>query len=180
MIRVLGIDPALRNTGYAIIEKISPESLNGSGDQYNTSIKLGQKLVSLTYGTIKNNLKLTEAQCLVNIYTKVTELVRIYKPNHLAIESIIYVKNVKTAITMGSVKAAVIIGATKKQSIETTEYSPTKVKLAVTGNGSSNKDQACYMVKSILNISENPTYDESDALAIAITHLNSLKHNLIA
>ncbi len=90
-------------------------------------------------------------------------------------ESIFYAKNVKTAITMGHVRGAVMVAA-MEQNIPVVEYSPREIKLAVTGNGAASKDQVNFMVQKILRFAEpiEPA-DASDALAAAICHWHRMK-----
>ena len=87
---VLSIDPAIRNTGYAVLE----------GDHRNAS--------ALEYGTLSLPQKLPQSRCLLAIHEKVCSLIEQWHPDELAIEGIIYVQSHRTAITMGSARAATV------------------------------------------------------------------------
>lgn len=150
--RILSIDPAIRNTGYAVIE--------GNA----------QKAHALCYGTISISSKARQSQCLLEIHTKLNSLITEWQPDALAIESIIYVQSHRTAIIMGSARGAAIISAAK-HGLSITEYPPSCVKLATVGRGAAAKAQVAFMVRAMLELTETPAPDAADALAIALTHL---------
>jgi crossover junction endodeoxyribonuclease RuvC len=101
------------------------------------------------------------------------ELIKEYRPEEVAIENPFYSRNVRTAITLGQVRGAVLVAvATHDCSLH--DYSPLEVKKAVTGYGQAEKDQVKTMVKTLLNIQdEKLETDASDALATAFCHLNT-------
>jgi len=150
--RILSIDPAIRNTGYAVIEGSS------------------QRAQALCYGTISIPSKALQSQCLLEIHTKLNKLIEEWKPDALAIESIIYVQSHRTAIIMGSARGAAIISAAK-HGLSITEYPPSCVKLATVGRGRADKSQVAFMVRAMLELTETPAPDAADALAIGLTHL---------
>ncbi|MEG2809950.1 MAG: crossover junction endodeoxyribonuclease RuvC, partial [Akkermansia sp.] len=113
--RILAIDPAIRNTGYAVIE----------GDHRDAQ--------SLDYGTISLPQRLPQSACLLAIHDYLSALIGKWQPEEMAIERIIYVQSHKTAIIMGSARAAVILAAAR-HGLKIMEYSPTSVKLAAVGN----------------------------------------------
>ena len=93
-------------------------------------------------------------------------------------EGIFFCRNVKTdTITLGQARGAVM-AAVEMKGVPLYEYSPKKVKQAVVGFGAAHKDQVIKMVQSILGLTEAPTDDEADALALAICHINHCRSPL--
>jgi len=149
--RILGIDPSLRSTGFGIIDVT------------------GNTFTAVTAGEIHNPAPLRPSLCLVKISDVVTELLTKYQPEVVAIEGLVYVQNTKIAFTLGQVRG-VIIAAAARTGLEIYEYAPRKVKQAVTGGGGSGKTQVAQMIKAMLGLSEIPTADAADALALAVCH----------
>lgn len=154
--RVLSIDPALRNTGYAVIEELcSP---------------LGKKQHrALTYGVIHNKAKLSQSYCLVAIREQLLEVIREHQPEVCAVEGVIYVQSYRTAITMGAARGAALLTAAE-HGLPIYEYAPKRVKQAVVGRGSADKQQVAFMMRALLGLSETPPWDAADALAIGVAH----------
>jgi crossover junction endodeoxyribonuclease RuvC len=152
--RVLAIDPSLRSTGFAVIERA------------------GTKFHTLEYGVIRNAQTLRSSSCLVAIHDRLAELVHKYEPDSAAVESVIYVQSYKTAIVLGAARGAAIL-AMAERGIEIFEYAPRRVKQAVVGRGGAVKDQVGFMVRALLGLTENPPADAADALAIGLTHFQS-------
>ena len=157
LVRVLSIDPALRNTGYAVLERI---------------LESGRKPVyrSLTYGVISNKRGLRQSTCLVSIRESLNEVIQEYRPEVCAVEGVIFVQSFKTAITMGAARGAAIIAAAE-HGLEIFEYAPRRVKQAVVGRGSADKQQVAFMIRALLQLRETPPSDAADALAIGMAHL---------
>ncbi len=153
---VLGIDPGSRITGYGVVEKKR------------------QGIISVTDGeiTAKGNEPLSVR--LKKIYDNLIEIMGIFTPDAVALEDIFYGKNVKSLIKLGHVRGVIILAASHN-SIPTFEYTPLEVKKAVVGYGRAEKSQVQKMVTAILNLNEIPPVDTSDALAVAICHINFLK-----
>jgi crossover junction endodeoxyribonuclease RuvC len=151
--RVLAIDPSLRSTGFAVLEK------EGAG-----------KVRALTYGNIRNSDTLRVSSCLVSIHDRLAELIQKFEPDCGAIEGVIYVQSHRTAITMGAARGAALL-ALAERGVATHEYAPRRVKQAVVGRGGAQKDQVAFMVRALLGLTETPEADAADALAIGITHL---------
>jgi len=149
--RVLAIDPALRNTGYAVIEK--------SGRDYR----------ALAYGTISNPPKLLQSGCLVAIHEAVDAIIQKHQPESCAVEGVIYVQSYKTAIIMGAARGAAVLTAAK-HGLSVHEYAPKRVKQAVVGKGAADKQQIAFMVRALLKLTETPDPDAADALAIGLAH----------
>ena len=154
--RVLSIDPALRNTGYSVIE--SYKAPNGRTEYR-----------AIDYGTITNKRQLSQPGCLCRIREVLSGVIKMHKPEVCAVEGIIYVQSYKTAITMGAARGAAIIAAAEN-GLEVHEYAPRRVKQAVVGRGGADKQQVAFMMRSILKLTETPQSDAADALAIGMTH----------
>ncbi|MEM6886456.1 MAG: crossover junction endodeoxyribonuclease RuvC, partial [Verrucomicrobiota bacterium] len=97
-----------------------------------------------------------------------------HRPDHAAIEKIIYVQSIRTAITMGSARGAALT-ALGKFEMDITEYPAKTIKSAVTGTGAAKKNQVAFMIRALLGMDRTPDSDEGDALAIALTHARRLK-----
>jgi crossover junction endodeoxyribonuclease RuvC len=130
----------------------------------------GSAMRALGYGRIRNKPDLPHSQCLLNIRSKIDELCASYAPESAAIEGAFFAKNANTAMILGEARGAAIASCAAA-GVPIFEYSPRKVKQALVGSGSVSKVQVAAMVKRILGISEDLMDDESDALAIAICHL---------
>lgn len=152
--RVLAIDPALRNTGWAIVEKT------------------GRELKAIAYGTISNSPKLLHSGCLVAIREQLQEVIRQHAPTVCAIEATIYVQSFKTAIVLGTARAACLIAAAE-HGMAIYEYAPKEVKQAAVGRGAAQKEQVAFMIRSMLRLRETPTADAADALAVGIAHFQN-------
>lgn len=152
--RVLAIDPAIRNTGYAVVE----------GD--------ARTLKALAFDVIRIPERLPQSAALAAVRTHLAHLIEQFQPDEVAVEGIIYVQSHRTAISMGAARAAALIAAADR-GLGVYEYAPTKVKSAVVGNGRADKNQVAFMVRALLGLSETPPHDAADALAIGIAHLQA-------
>ena len=156
---IIGIDPGLVNTGYGII----------SIQNNNPSI--------IDFGIIKPNSKEVISKRLFTIFSDVSELINLYKPDVFSIEEVFYSKNFKSALMLGHARGAAILAAAK-YNLPVFEYSAKKVKQSITGNGNADKTQLQYMIKQIFKLKQIPSpLDASDALGIALCHLNQMKLN---
>ncbi len=151
---VLGIDTSLRSTGYGVL------SVEGS------------RMRCLAAGNIPNRASLPLTACLRAIHGKVTELIAEYRPDVMAIESVIYGKNAGTMLVLGEARGAVLTAAVDA-GLPVYEYEPRRMKKAICGNGLAEKEQIQRMVKTLLNLSELPQNDAADALGLAICHVHS-------
>jgi crossover junction endodeoxyribonuclease RuvC len=153
--KVLGIDPSSQSTGYGIIEFTQ------------------QQYVVLDYGTIKPTRKAPLHAKLREIKSGVDRLLEKHTPEEVAIENPFYARNIRTAITLGQVRGAVLV-AVAESARPLFEYSPLEIKKAVTGYGQADKTQVATMVKALLNLADDKIEeDASDALACAFCHLNT-------
>jgi crossover junction endodeoxyribonuclease RuvC len=152
--RVLAIDASLRNTGVAVIEA------NGG------------KPRALYYGVIHNATTLRSSSCLVAIRDRLAELIHTHEPDCCALEAVIYVQSYKTAILLGAARGAAILAAAER-GLPVFEYAPKRIKQATVGRGSADKNQVAFMIRALLGLTETPTADAADALAIGLTHLRA-------
>jgi len=152
-VRILGIDPGSRVTGYGIVES------DGSFTRYIDS------------GCIRMSEQPFEAR-LERIFAGVGGLIGEFNPGHVAIEKVFVHRNADSALKLGHARAAAICG-TFGGGIELFEYAPRQIKQAVVGRGGADKQQVEHMVRAILAISGKLGPDEADALAIAICHAHS-------
>ncbi len=154
VLRILAVDPALRNTGYAVLQSD------------------GKNISALTYGVVVNHTKLSHPGCLLAIRDQLSAIIKEFNPVECAIESTIYVQSFKTAITLGSVRGAVLIAAAE-HGLAVHDYAPREVKQAAVGRGGAGKEQVAFMVRSMLRLRETPPPDAADALAVGLAHLQS-------
>jgi crossover junction endodeoxyribonuclease RuvC len=153
---ILGIDPGLENTGWAVLD---------NSDE--------PKLVAC--GVILTKAKEISAKRLEAIYAGVEKLIKMYKVDEMAIETLFFAKNAKSAI-----KVSEAIGVLKlcgrKNRLEVAEYTPLQVKMALVGYGRAEKEQVETMVRECLNLKEaiSPSH-ASDAVAVALTHGFTMK-----
>lgn len=119
---------------------------------------------------LKLSAKKDHYERLQLVHSKITELVEEYKPDSFAIEAPFFGKNVQSMLKLGRAQG-VAIAAAMNRSIPVTEYSPKKVKQAITGNGNADKEQVWKMLQRITHLPDKPKYfDATDALAVAICH----------
>lgn len=148
MIRILGIDPGSRITGYGIIDVHRNHS------------------VSVTSGHLQVNGD-TLAVRLSSIFQHLSALVVQYRPQEVAIERVFMHRNAEAALKLGQARGVAICAA---GTVPVAEYSAREVKQAVVGRGSATKEQVQHMVKVLLNLDAKPQADEADALAVALCH----------
>ena len=151
--RVLSIDPALRKTGYAVVEQTGPKSYR-----------------ALTYGVIHNKPKVLQSRCLVAIRQALVDVISEFQPTCCSIESTIYVQSFRTAIVLGAARGAALVAAAEA-GLPIHEYAPRRVKQAVVGRGGADKQQVAFMIRALLGLTETPSPDAADALAIGLAHL---------
>ncbi len=154
--KILGIDPGTRTTGYGVVEK-GPRGTR-----------------SIAYGEIKMRRGDILSVVLKKIYDQLIEIITEYAPDVMALEDIFYGKNVKSLIKLGQARGVIILAASHSNT-PLYEYTPLEVKKAIVGYGRAEKTQVQHMVRVILSLPEAPPLDASDALAIAICHSNFLK-----
>lgn len=154
---ILGIDPGSTRIGYGIIAR-------------NKNLEL------IDCGTMEISQKKFDAQILESAQ-KLSKIIKEYQPELAGIEKLYFSKNVKTGIAVSQTRGALILEMAK-QNLPIKEFSPSEVKLAVTGYGLADKKAVSKMVGILLNIKDRrlSKYDDAtDALAIAITTANNIK-----
>ena len=154
--RILGIDPGLATMGYGVIES--------NGDKH--------KLIQ--YGVLTTQAGQPTPQRLRAIFTGVQQLMDTFEPQEVAFEELFFSKNVTTGIQVGGARGVALV-AVSQRTDHLYEYTPMQIKQAVTGYGGADKHQVQQMVKMLLNMKEIARPDDAaDALAVALTHANSL------
>ena len=160
MMRVIGIDPGTAIVGYGIID-------------YNKN-----KYSIVDYGVILTSKDLSNEERLEIVYNELDKILKKYKPEFMAIEDLFYFKNNKTVISVAQARGVILL-AGKQNNIPMSSYTPLQVKIGITGYGKAEKKQVQLMVQKFLGLSEIPNPDDAaDALAICITHINSLSSNI--
>ena len=157
MKRILGIDPGLLHTGWAIID------VAGSQRKYIDS------------GVILPPTKNPFPERLAFIFNGLSEIIDKYQPDECGIEVIFVNKNAKTTLLLGQARASAIT-AVAVRNIPVFEYEPNKVKKALTSMGHADKEQIYKMLAILLPAAKPKTADESDAIAIALTHANTSRY----
>jgi len=153
--RILGIDPSSIATGYGLIQSDGNDHL------------------VLAYGAIKPARKAALPARLLEIKSGIDKLISAYAPDEVSVENPFYGLNIKTAITLGQVRGAVLV-AVAGAALPLAEYSPLEIKKAVTGYGQAEKAQVGIMVRALLRIDDEAMEeDAADALACAFCHLNT-------
>ena len=149
---ILGIDPGTNILGYGVI------CVDSKGPHY---VDMGV----FDLRKIKDPF-----EKLANIFSGVSELLEIHKPDELAVESPFYGKNAQVVLKLGRAQGAALTAAVMK-GISVAEYAPRKAKIAICGNGAASKEQVAMMIQKTLKVDLDPKYlDATDALAIALCH----------
>lgn len=149
---VLGIDPGLSATGYGLVESSHPPKAHLAG-------------------VIRTDKSLPTPMRLLELHHELTQVIGDAGPDVIALESVFTNRNLQTAISVGRASGVVLLVAAQA-GLAVSEYVPTAIKSAVTGDGSASKSQVQEMVARLLLLQEPPKpADASDALAIALCHL---------
>ena len=159
MTLALGIDPGTATTGFGLVR------LNPDGE-----------LVGVKYGVILTPKDASASARLVMLYDQLQGLLKEYQPDTAAVEKLFFSRNVTTALAVGQARGVVMLSL-EQAGIEPFEYTPNEVKQAVAGFGGADKRQVQDMVRALLQLDSIPKPDDAaDALAIAITHLNTRRY----
>ncbi|MGQ0442365.1 MAG: crossover junction endodeoxyribonuclease RuvC [Methylophilaceae bacterium] len=155
-IRILGIDPGLRLTGFGVIEKI------------------GEKIHYIASGTVKTasgkQADKEELPARLKIILEgLFEVIDAYHPQQVAVEKVFVNVNPQSTLLLGQARGAAISAAVIRN-LTVAEYTALQVKQSVVGNGHAQKEQVQEMVKRLLNLPATPSPDSADALACAICH----------
>jgi len=147
-IRIIGIDPGSRSTGYGVIDSD------------------GIRLAHVASGFVKSGAG-DWAERLRMIYDGLDEVIDAHAPSELAIEKVFLHRNPSSALKLGQARGVAILAGARR-SLAVHEYSPNEIKQAVTGKGHASKEQIQYMTRILLSLRGAPQTDEADALAVAI------------
>ncbi|HID81171.1 MAG TPA: crossover junction endodeoxyribonuclease RuvC [Chromatiales bacterium] len=153
MIRILGIDPGSRMTGYGVIDSDGRDSTH------------------VACGTIRvEGDSLPEK--LGMIFHEVSAVIKTWQPEQIAIEDIFMSRSAGSALKLGQARGAAICAGVVSN-LPVAEYSAREVKQAVVGTGGADKEQVQHMVRLLLKLSETPQADAADALAVALSHAHT-------
>ena len=156
--RIIGIDPGTATTGFGVID------VDERGDYRMVD---GGVIVTPPTELMPNRL--------VTLYDELSEVIAASKPQAAAVELLFFSKNVTTGISVGQARGVILL-ALAKAGLIPGEYNPMQIKMAITGYGGAKKPQVQEMVRLLLKLKALPQPDDAaDALAIAITHANSLR-----
>ncbi len=159
MTLALGIDPGTATTGYGLV-RLMPDG----------------ELVAVSFGIISTPKDATPSARLEMLYDQLRAILKKYRPETAAVEKLFFSRNVTTAIAVGQARGVVLL-CLQQAGIEPFEYTPKEVKNAVAGYGNAEKRQVQEMVRALLQLDSVPKPDDAaDALAIAITHLNTKRY----
>ena len=150
-VRIIGIDPGLRNTGWGVIEAD------------------GTRLSYVADGSVHSDADAPLATRLLQIHTQLVEILLRHAPDEAAIEETFVNKDARATLKLGQARGAAML-APALVGISVAEYAPNVVKKSVVGAGHAEKDQVKHMVKVLLPRAELNSADSVDALAIAICH----------
>lgn len=154
---IMGVDPGTVVMGFSVIAC------------------LGQKVEMIAMDTLKMSWTHDVFERLQRIYQTMDEAIERYQPAQFAIEAPFFGKNVQSMLKLGRAQG-VAIACAMKHNLEVTEYSPKKVKQSITGNGNADKERVWGMLQRIMLLNEKPpSYDASDALAVAVCHYFQMK-----
>ena len=150
-VRILGIDPGLRVTGFGIIDRS------------------GQTLAYVTSGCIRTPLAGSLPERLAVILESLGEVIAAHRPGEVALEKVFVNVNPESTLALGQARGTAICAAVSAK-LPVAEYTALQVKQAVVGNGLAKKEQVQEMVKRLLRLAGAPSADAADALACAICH----------
>ena len=155
---ILGIDPGTAIVGWGIIDK--------QGNRYKT----------IDFGCITTNPKDEDWLRLELIYNEIESIIKKFKPEQIAVESLFFFKNQKTVMKVSQARGAILVAA-QKQNKTIREFTPLQIKQALTSYGRADKSQMQTMVKRILGLDKIPKPDDAaDALACAICCAQTLQY----
>ncbi len=156
-LRILGIDPSLRGTGWGVVEMAAQGGLR-----------------ALACGVVANPAALSPQGCLLRIFETLEETIAAHRPTHAATERTIFVQNRQSAISLGTARGAVLL-AVARAGLPLLEFAPAQIKAAATGHGGARKDQIAIMIRALLRMEATPPPDAADALGAAIAAAHTLR-----
>ncbi len=152
---ILGIDPGFATVGYGVIDV-------GRGG-----------LLPLAFGVIRTRPADGPAPVrLLMIRDRIEDLIRIHRPDVMAIEELFFARNTTSALQVSEARGVILMTAAG-EGLEIYEYKPNQVKLAITGSGRADKEQMQVMIQRLLGLREKPRPDDAaDGLSLALCHIN--------
>lgn len=150
---MLGLDPGSVRTGWGVIERTGPTARG------------------VAAGVIRVSERAPLCERLHEIHRGVAEVLATHRPDAVAIEDIFFARYAQAAMVLGHARGVAML-AVAQAGLSLATYPPSVVKRAVVGSGRAEKSQVALLVAALLGMRELPGVDATDALAIAITHLN--------
>ncbi len=150
-IRIIGIDPGLRRTGWGVIET------------------LGNSLKFIASGTIRSDAEMDLASRLTQLFEGLDEVCHIHQPDEAAVEQTFVNKDAGATLKLGQARGVALV-VPARRGLKVAEYAPNAVKKSIVGAGHAEKDQIRAMVRVLMPKATFETDDAADAIAIAITH----------
>ncbi|MBX6422512.1 crossover junction endodeoxyribonuclease RuvC [Thermosulfurimonas sp. F29] len=151
MVRVLGVDPGSRITGYGVVESGPPPR-------------------AIAWGELRLPEREGLPRRLHTLYQGLSALLDRFAPEALALEEVIPERFPRAALTLGQAQGVVLLLAARAD-LPVFTYHPAVIKQALTGNGRAPKHQVAYMVRALLALNGETSPDAADALAVALTHI---------
>ena len=149
--KVLGIDPGIALTGWAVVEK-----------------KMSPRLAG--YGCIKTSPRFSPEARLDKVFEGLRKIIKKYRPDVMAVEKLFFNTNAKTALKVGEARGVVLLCAARSR-LPLSEFTPLQIKSTITGYGRADKKQIQQMVKTLLGLKEIPRPDDAaDAVAVALSY----------
>jgi crossover junction endodeoxyribonuclease RuvC len=155
-LRILGLDPGSRRTGYGVIERRGADWVH---------VAHGCVTVTATEDSLSERLRV--------IFESLRELIAQHCPEEVAIERVFVNRNVDSALKLGQARGAALCAVPK--GLPVFEYAPRAIKLALVGSGAAEKAHVAHMIRTLLGIQGRIAPDASDALAVAVCHAHSLR-----
>jgi len=152
-LRILGIDPGSRVTGFGVIDSDGRHSRH----VFSGCIRTGSKDFSARLG---------------EIYSGIQAVLDEHAPEQVAVEQVFMATNPSSALKLGHARGAAITAAVVAE-LPVFEYTPRAVKLALVGTGAAEKEQVQHMIRLLLGVRQRMSLDESDALAVALCHAHT-------
>ncbi|CAN7537807.1 crossover junction endodeoxyribonuclease RuvC [Phenylobacterium sp. LjRoot225] len=150
-VRILGLDPGLRRTGWGLVA-VS-----------------GARMVHVAHGVIAPKDSLPFAERLLILFEGITEVIATHAPDEAAVEETFVNNNASSTLKLGHARACCLI-APARAGLLVAEYAATVVKKSVVGTGAAEKEQVGFMIRRLLPTAGQTTADAADALAVAIAH----------
>ena len=155
-VRILGLDPGLRRTGWGVI------------------VAEGSRLAHVAHGVIAPKDSLPFAERLLVLLNEIEAVIAAHRPDEAAVEETFMNNNAASALKLGHARAMALV-APARAGLDVAEYAAKVVKKSVVGTGGADKDQVGFMIRRLLPTAGETTADAADALAVAIAHAHARK-----